>query len=136
MAITILQENDFSKVYFDTDYNAGVIEWKDKKLSSEEYRSAFLKIIEYTAGKNIFVNYLADTSLQSVVSPEDRKWFQDNIVPEAIGHGLQRGAVVISGNVFKKYYMNMIIKASKMFPITIKMFDDMDKAKKWLKSFE
>ncbi len=134
MAITILHENDYSKVYFDTDLNAGIIDWKDKKLSSEEYRSAFNKLLEYTKDKNIFVNYLADTRLQSVISPEDRKWFQNNIIPEAITHGLKRGAVIISGNAFKKFYMNMIIKGSKMFPIEIKMFDNQDKAKAWLKS--
>ena len=136
MAITVLQDNEFSKVYFDSELHAGIIDWKDQKLTSEEYRSAFEKILEYTKGKNIFINYLADTRVQSVVSPEDRKWFQENIIPEAIKHGLQRGAVVISGNAFKKYYMNMIIKGSKMFPIQIKMFDNVDKAKKWLKSFE
>ena len=136
MAITVLQDNEFSKVYFDSDLQAGVIDWKDMKLTSVEYRSAFEKIIEYTKGKNIFINYLADTRVQSVVSPEDRKWFQENIIPEAIKHGLKRGAVVISGNAFKKYYMNMIIRGSKMFPIEIKMFDNMEKAKKWLKSFE
>jgi len=136
MAITVIQDNEYSKVYFDTDLQAGIIDWKDKKLPSEEYRAAFEKLIEYTKGKNIFVNYLADTRLQSVVSPEDRKWFQENIIPEAIKHGLQRGAVVISGNAFKKYYMNMIIRGSKMFPIEIKMFDNLDKARKWLKSFE
>ena len=136
MEITVLQDNEFSKVYFDSELQAGVIEWKDNKLTSEEYRSAFEKVIEFTKGKNIFVNYLADTRLQSVVTPEDRKWFQNNIIPEAIENGLQRGAVVISGNAFKKYYMNMIIRGSKMFPIEIKMFDNVDKAKKWLKSFE
>ena len=136
MAIIVLQENEYSEVSFDTDLSAGIIIWKDKKLTSEEYRSTFETVIEYTKGKDIFVNYLADARLQSIVSPEDRKWFQKNIIPEAIKHGLQRGAVVVSGNAFKKYYMNMIIKGSRMFPIKIRMFDDMDKAKKWIKSFE
>jgi len=136
MAITILRENEFSTASFDSDLSAGIIVWKDKKLTSEEYRMAFESIIDFTKGKDIFVNYLADARFQSVVSPEDRKWFQKNIIPEAIKYGLQRGAVVVSGNAFKRYYMNMIIKGSRMFPIEIKMFDDMDKAIKWLKSFD
>ena len=136
MAITVLRENEFSIASFDTDLSAGTIVWRDKKLTSEEYRLPFETIIDYTKGKDNFINYLADARFQSVVSPEDRKWFQENIIPQAIEQGLKRGAVVISGNAFKKYYMNMIIKGSRMFPIEIKMFDDMDKAIKWLKSFD
>jgi len=132
----ILQDNEFAKVYFDNELKAGVIVWKDFKLTSEAYRNAFNVLIQYTDGKNIFENYYSDGRLQSVVSPEDRKWFQENIIPKAINNGLKRGAVLISGNAFKKYYMNMIIKGSRKFPIEIKIFDKEEKAMDWLKSFE
>ncbi len=131
----LLQDNEFAKVYFDTDLKAGVIEWKATKLSSEAYRKSFETLIDYTNDKNIFENYYSDGRLQSVVSPDDRKWFQENIIPKAIKNGLKRGAVLISGNAFKKYYMNMIIKGSRKFPIEIKIFDKEHKAKEWLKSF-
>ncbi len=131
----LLQDNEFSKVYFDTDLKAGVIEWKQTKLTSEAYRNSFEVLIEYTNGKDIFENYYSDGRLQSVVSPADRKWFQENIIPKAINNGLKRGAVLISGNAFKKYYMNMIIKGSRKFPIEIKIFDKEEKAIAWLKSF-
>ena len=136
MSIVLLHENDFSKVYFNKELNIGGIEWKDNKLTSDEYRLAFNKVIEYTNGRNIFTNFYSDTRCQSVVTPGDRKWFEEVVIPQAIKNGLKRGAVVISGNVFKKYYMNMIINASRRFPITIKIFDDIDKARTWLQSFD
>lgn len=54
---------------------------------------------------------------------------------EAIKLGLVRGAVVVSGNPFKKYYMNMILKAGNMYKIKIVVFSNMEKAQKWLVSF-
>ena len=53
----------------------------------------------------------------------------------AVKQGLKRGAIVVSGNVFKKYYMNMIIMAMKKMPVKLKIFDDVDMDKDWLKSF-
>jgi len=132
----VLQENEYAKVYFDNELKTGVIVWKDYKLTSEAYRDAFEVLIKFSEGKDIFHNYFSDGRLQSVVSPDDRKWFQENIIPKAIKNGLKRGAVLISGNSFKKYYMNMIIKGSRKFPIEIKIFDKEDKALNWIKSFE
>ena len=136
MAITIVYENEYSKAYFDTDLKAGVIDWKDKKLTEEEYRNPLEALIEYSNDKKIFNNYLADIRLQSVVSPNSRKWFEQVMVPAAIRNGLKRGAVIITKNPFKKHYMNMIISSSKKYPIKIKVFDDLDKAKAWLMSFD
>jgi hypothetical protein len=135
MSIEIIHDNDYSKAYFDTDLKAGIIEWKNKKLTDEEYKLPLIKLIEYSNGKKFFENYYSDARYQSVVSPSSRKWFEDNMVPAAIRNGLKRGAVVITKNPFKKHYMNMIISSSKRFPIKIKVFDDPEKAKAWLRSF-
>jgi len=135
MSIVVVHDNEYSKAYFDTELRSGVIEWKNKKLNDVEYKLPLVKLIEYSNGKKIFENYYSDARFQSVVSPSSRKWFEDNMVPAAIENGLKRGAVVITKNPFKKHYMNMIISSSKKFPIKIKVFDDPEKAKDWLKSF-
>ena len=135
MAITIVYENEYSKAYFDTELKAGIIDWKSKKLTDEEYKRPLEALIEYTKEKTIFENYMSDIRLQSVVSPDSRKWFETVMIPAAIKNGLKRGAVIITKNPFKKHYMNMIISSSKKFPIKIKVFDNPEKAKEWLISF-
>jgi len=135
MAITIVYENEYSKAYFDTELKAGIIDWKSKKLTDEEYKRPLEALIEYTKEKTIFENYMSDIRLQSVVSPDSRKWFETVMIPAAIKNGLKRGAVIITKNPFKKHYMNMIISSSKKFPIKIKVFDNPEKAKEWLMSF-
>ncbi|RLD46063.1 MAG: hypothetical protein DRI86_04175, partial [Bacteroidetes bacterium] len=129
MAITIVYENEYSKAYFDTELKAGIIDWKSKKLTDEEYKRPLEALIEYTKETTIFENYMSDIRLQSVVSPNSRKWFETVMIPAAIKNGLKRGAVIITKNPFKKHYMNMIISSSKKFPIKIKVFDNPEKAK-------
>jgi hypothetical protein len=137
MSITILRENDYSKAYFDIEKKVGVIEWKPKKLTVEEYKEPFIQLNEFAAkNKNVFRNFISDTRQQSVVSPENRDWFTKNMIPMAIESGLKRGAVIITGNAFKKYYLNMIIKGSRKFAIDIKVFDDPEKAWKWIEKFD
>jgi len=136
MPITIVYENEYSKAYFDTDLKAGIIDWKNKKLNEEEYRRPLEALIEYSKGKKVFENYMSDIRLQSVVSPNSRKWFETVMIPAAIKNGLKRGAVIITKNPFKKHYMNMIISSSRKYPIKIKVFDNPEKAKEWLMSFQ
>jgi len=61
MSITIIHENEYSKAYFDTELKAGIIDWKNKKLTEEEYRRPLEALIEYSNGKKIFENYLIYT---------------------------------------------------------------------------
>jgi len=43
---------------------------------------------------------LSDIREQSAVSPENRKWFEEEMIPKAISKGLKRAAVVFYSNVF------------------------------------
>jgi len=97
------------------------------------YREVFSSVIEFTDNHD-FVNFLSDARKQGAVSPEDRKWFQNTIVPQATKQGLRYGAVVIKKGPFKKYYMNMILKwLNRKSKIDMKIFYDYDEAKNWLK---
>jgi len=136
MSITVLRENEYSKASFDLEKKVGIVEWKPKKLTVEEYKAPFIELNNFAAKqKDSFRNFISDTREQSVVSPENRDWFTKNMIPKAIESGVRRGAVIITGNAFKKYYLNMIIKGSRKFAIDIKVFDDPKKAWKWIESF-
>lgn len=57
--------------------------------------------MEY-ADKHPVHYYLTDIIKQSVVSPEDRKWFESIMIPMAIDKGLKNAGVIFEGNVFKR----------------------------------
>jgi hypothetical protein len=130
----ILQDTDFAEISYDRELLLGKIEWK-RKTTTEEYQFAFETLLEY-AKKNPSDNFLSDIRNQSVVSPENRKWFETEMLPKAIEAGLKRAAVVFDGNVFKKYYINMILKVTNKFKLPMKIFTSVDEALEWFKTFK
>ncbi len=134
----IIKENKYVEISYEKEIKLGMIKWKSKIIPSEEYRGAFNILIDYgdkNKGTERRVAYfLSDTTIQGVVSPADRKWFQEDAVPRAIATGLSKGAVVMSASVFKKYYINLILKTIKTFDMPFKIFSDYDTAISWLTS--
>lgn len=130
----IILDTDYAEISYDAELKLGKIEWK-KKTSTEEYQYAFITLLEY-AKSNPTYNFLSDIRKQSVVSPENRKWFEAEMLPRAIEAGLKRAAVVFDGNVFKKYYINMIIQVTNKFGLPMKVFNSEQEALGWFKSFE
>ncbi len=129
MTETIL-DAPYAFVTYDPDTLVGKIQWRGK-ANEEEYKHAFLVLLEH--GKKARIdNFLSDVRDQKIVSPENRKWFEKEVLPVAVNErGLKRAAVVFDGNVFKKYYLNMLIKASNKFGMPLKMFNKEEEAMKW-----
>lgn len=134
----IIKENRYVEVFYDTEIKLGMIVWQTNVIPSEEYRGAFEILIEYAnenkhTDKRV-VYFLSDTRLQGIVSPEDRKWFQQSAVPRAVETGLKKAGAIISGSVFKRYYMNMIIKSLAKFSLPFKVFTNETDALNWITS--
>lgn len=130
----IIQDTDYAEISYDTDLYLGKIVWK-KKTTIEEYQYAFITLLGY-ARENRIDNFLSDIRKQAVVSPENRTWFETEMLPKAIEAGLQRAGVIFDGNVFKKYYINMILKVTNKFKLPMKIFSSDDEALEWVKSFQ
>lgn len=129
----IIKDTDFAEISYDRELILGKIEWK-RKTNTEEYHFAFETLLDF-AQKNPSDNFLSDITRQNVVSPENRKWFEIEMLPKAIEAGLKRVAVVFDGNVFKKYYLNMILKVTNKFKLPMKVFTSEEDALEWFKSF-
>jgi len=129
----IIQDTDYAEISHDPELFLGKIEWK-KKTSMEEYQYAFITLLGYANDHRTDI-FLSDIRKQTVVSPESRKWFETEMLPKAINAGLKRAAVVFDGNVFKKYYINMIIKVSNKFKLPMKIFNEEQEALDWFNSF-
>ncbi|HKK58703.1 MAG TPA: hypothetical protein VJ937_04450 [Salinivirga sp.] len=132
--MNIIEDNEYAEVSYDADLKLGKIIWK-KKTPTEEYRHAFTTLLEFSKTHDVD-NFLSDIRNQGVVAPENRKWFESEMLPKAIKAGLKRAGSVFDGNVFKKYYMNMIIKVSNKFGMPLKLFNSEAEAIEWFKSFE
>ncbi|MDA3954326.1 MAG: hypothetical protein PF485_11830 [Bacteroidales bacterium] len=127
--IKVVLETNFALVTYNPVIKLAKIEWK-AKASTEEYQSAFIALLEY-ADKYPIHYFLSDITKQSVVSPENRKWFENIMVPMAMGKGLKKAGALFDGNVFKKYYVNLIIQTTKKLGLPLKVFNSEEEAIKW-----
>ncbi|MFO8066453.1 MAG: STAS/SEC14 domain-containing protein [Bacteroidales bacterium] len=133
--VTIVDES-YAKVTYVPDYELIKLAWKGQ-ISSENYRKIYNIILDYQKNNSLPVtNYLADLRAQGVVNPNDRKWFETVAMPTAIEQGLKHAAVITDANIFKKYYLNLILKASNKFGLPLKMFGTHEEALKWFDSFK
>jgi hypothetical protein len=102
--------------------------------NTEEYKKPFMTMIDY--GRKFPVDsMLSDISQQGIINPENRKWFEKEMMPQAVAAGLKRAAIVTSGNAFKLYYINIILSAVNKFPIVTKLFNKREEAIAWLETF-
>ena len=124
---TVLLEKDFAVVSVMTDKKLGMIQWKGK-ASFDGYKEAFESILGYAEVNHNIDYYISDIRNQAIVSPEMRKWFQEVALPRAVAGGLKRAAVIMDGNAFKKYYMNMILQMTNKFGLPLKLVSDFDEA--------
>jgi hypothetical protein len=110
-----------------------VLIW-DGNPNGDEYKKPFMAMIEF-GKRNPVDGMLSDISNQGIISPENRKWFEKEMMPQAVGAGLKQAAIVTNGNAFKMYYINIILSAVNKFPITTKLFNKREEAFAWLAAF-
>lgn len=124
-------KTNYVHVIYEEELKMIKVQWIDKN-TSEEYRETITKSLEYAKTHNV-ENYLSDIREQKVVSPEDRKWFTDEILPKAVEQGLKKAVVIFDGNVFKKYYLNTILKATNKFKLAFKFVNTEEEARAFIK---
>ena len=131
----IVLENEYVEVSYISEFELAHLVWKQNNIPSQNYRGAYLELLEYTKEVNGSI-FLSDGRLQGVISPEDRKWFLNYAVKRAIANGLKRAVVITKKDPFKKYYMNTIMKfILRKTDLEMKVFYDYDQGLKWLKSY-
>ena len=130
----LIFDTTYAKVTYDSEKRMMVLVW-DGSPNQDEYKKPFLTMLEY-GQKNPVDGMLSDISKQGIINPDNRKWFEKEMMPKAIATGLKRGAIVTNGNAFKLYYINLILSAVNKFPIATKLFNNQKDALDWLDSFQ
>ena len=122
---------EYVDIFHDEDLRMLKLIWKAFH-NSEQYRDTFMRAVDY-ASENKMENFLSDVRKQQVISPTDRKWFETVAMPGAAENGLKRAAIIFTGGVFKKYYLNHIFANSKKFKMTLKFFTTVKEAEDWFR---
>ena len=126
----------YARVSYVPEYKTVMVVWKGIH-TIDEYKKAITEGLEFQKKSGLrVVNYISDISNQGIVNPESRKWFEKVAIPSAVEQGLKHAAVVFDGNVFKKYYLNMILQVTNVYHLELKFFTTPEEALIWFKSFE
>lgn len=130
MEVNIL-ELPYVSVFYNQEHKLGKIVWHGNP-NNEEYKKPFMVLLDWADKGNEVIRFLSDTRQQVVVSPENRKWFESEMIPASIKAGLKRSAVLTDSNIFKMYYLNMILSAVNKFNMPFKIFNEEKKAMEFL----
>lgn len=116
----ILLDKDYAEVTYFPDQEMARIKWKGN-VNVDQYRDAFLTVYEHAIAGNTVKRFYSDTREQGVVGPENRKWFEKEMLPKAIEAGMERAGTISDANIFKRYYLNMILKSINKFNLPFKL---------------
>ena len=129
--VRVVLNETYATASYDDELQLGKVVWHSTP-DREQYKKPFEALIQLAQSGVPVRKFLSDIRKQGVVNPELRKWFEQEMMPMAIGEGLVCAASVFDGNAFKKYYMNMIIAASGKFNLPLKLFSTEEAAIEWL----
>ncbi len=132
----IILDNEYAESSYISEYKIAQVIWKKVHIPSEHYRNAITILLEYSKTEPV-ISYLSDGTLSGAVNPDDRKWFQSDVVPLAEKLGLKHTAVIIKNDPFKKYYMNAILKiVNRNVTYDMKIFYNYNEALDWILKFD
>lgn len=132
----LIFENDWAKSEYYPEEKLVLVTWKDKDrvLTFDEYKYVFEKSIEFQSkNKSDIRFFISDSRNQGIISPKYRRWFQSEAVPKAQSQGLEKAAVVMDTNVFKRYYINHIMKTLNTLGMPFKTFKSTEEAVQWFR---
>ncbi|UII22454.1 STAS/SEC14 domain-containing protein [Fulvivirga ligni] len=124
-----IRNDDYSTISYEADLNAVHVVWKKiptEGMYREIFTGALNAIIDNKANK-----WISDIRKQGVVGPSNAKWLREEILPKAIQAGLNKIAIVVEKDVFKKFYIDNV-KTIMSATAEMQYFDSEDEARKWL----
>ena len=130
---TIVFTESYAEVTYLPAKRRLILIWNGNPIG-DEYKKPFLAMLEF--GKEFPVDSMvSDISNQGNISPENRKWFEKELMPRGAEAGLKRAAIITNGSALKLYYANILLIALKGFPLVTRIFNSKNEAINWLDSF-
>jgi hypothetical protein len=108
------------------------LEWK-KEVSIEEYQRAMIECLEF--GRIYKVeNLISDIRKQKQINPDNRKWFESQVLPTvAKDLDLKRAGIIHDGSWLQKKYLKNILKSAEKYELQIKLFTNEETALRWIR---
>ena len=122
------------KIYFHEDIPCVHLDWNGF-ARPKEFKEACDASLELLKDKKTS-KMIADNSKAKIVSIENQTWLTDDWFARAYEEGYRTSAVVVSTNIFTDVAVKNIVSQMDEGKFTVQYFDDLNKAKEWLKAFD
>lgn len=124
--------NEFVSISYDELSNAIITIWK-KPVTSETYQIIFNIILEKLDALSADA-YVSDIYRQGIVSTENRRWLQAEVLPKAISKGLRKICTIAPNDIFSRFHIENIKNGALLNAedIEFRYFQDLISAQAWL----
>ncbi len=129
MEDTIYQTKTVSATY-STEEKLVCLCWTSE-ANTEEYRQIFQFLIDFTQKSRVrFV--ISDIRKEGLVSIDNLKWLEEEILTKAILMGIEKIAIINEDTIFSNVYAENIERKLRDSIIKVQLFDDLATAKTWM----
>ncbi len=125
--------NESAILEFNEPLNSMEVYWKGYTKSGqyrEMMEKAYDAIVQHGA-----TQWLSDMTNSGVSSTEDQQWVMTEFIPKCAKAGVTRVAIVLSKDVFARFYADKFKSSLSEHASFDKYFATREKAHEWLKSF-
>jgi hypothetical protein len=121
---------DIYNIYFDSELDAVIMEWKGYATSSQFREGTELML--NTLIQNNCSKVLADIREMVLIGMDDQTWMETNFLPRAIKFGFREIAIIKPRSYFNKVAVETISYKVDKENLVINFFDSLDEGKLWL----
>lgn len=117
-------------IEYDDETACGILIWNGY-VSSQEFRYINENFLEF-AREHKITKMIRDTRNFTILSPADRKWFAEYMIPQFHAIGIRFSAIIIPNNQISKLLVEELVKHANVHKIQVKYFSTLEEAKSWL----
>lgn len=126
-------DKKWCKIYYHDDIHCVHLDWFGY-ANMQNFQEACNASLDLLMEKKVS-KMIADNSKAKIVSVESQKWLLEKWFGEAYKEGYRTSAVVESDNIFNEVAVKNIVNQMDDGKFTVHYFNDLEKAKQWLKEF-
>lgn len=128
----LLHTTEVAKIFYYNELKTIEIVWYNNiLLDNNIYKEPFCDIVELSLTYEI-KNLISDVRNQGVVPPSEKNWLKYNLLPLINNFKMEKIAILNNNNIFKNYYINAISKLINSYKVSIKVFNNNNKAINWI----
>ncbi|MES2765179.1 MAG: hypothetical protein V4642_04885 [Bacteroidota bacterium] len=117
-------------IEYDPEINSGILTWNGY-VTSQEFRFINTKFLDF-AREHKLTKMLRDTRNFVILSPADRTWFIEYMIPQFQDAGIRYSAIVIPNNRISRMMVEELTNHAEPYNINVQCFQTPKEARGWL----